>query len=206
MVEATNVGRRSTAVLLWMVAGALVAGAAGFWQAQIRAKEVSAAAPAATAIAAPTVRAESEVAAGRYLVKLGGCNDCHTPGFAMTGGNVPESQWLLGDGVGHRGPWGTTYASNLRLFVKDLSADDFVKLCRTRNTRPPMPWASLHAMSDADLRAIHTYLKALGPTGRSAPEYVPPTEDPKTPYVNYTPVFPAGTASPAPAPPTAAAK
>jgi mono/diheme cytochrome c family protein len=29
-----------------------------------------------------TVAAASQVDAGRYLVKIGGCNDCHTPGFA----------------------------------------------------------------------------------------------------------------------------
>lgn len=27
---------------------------------------------------------------GRYLVKIGGCNDCHTSGYAQTAGKVPE--------------------------------------------------------------------------------------------------------------------
>ena len=38
-------------------------------------------------------------ARGRYLVEIGGCNDCHTPGYAMSGGKVPEKQWLVGDGL-----------------------------------------------------------------------------------------------------------
>ena len=25
---------------------------------------------------------------GRYIAKVAGCNDCHTPGYAMTGGQV----------------------------------------------------------------------------------------------------------------------
>jgi mono/diheme cytochrome c family protein len=62
------------------------------------------------------VAADSQIDAGRYLVKIGGCNDCHTPGFAMTNGASPaEPEWLTGDGVGFSGPWGVSYPANLRL-------------------------------------------------------------------------------------------
>ncbi|MEJ2396973.1 MAG: cytochrome C, partial [Gammaproteobacteria bacterium] len=27
---------------------------------------------------------------GRYLVRIGGCNDCHTAGYAESGGKTPE--------------------------------------------------------------------------------------------------------------------
>ena len=57
---------------------------------------------------------------GQYLIKVSGCNDCHTAGYIMLDGNVPVNQWLKGDVFGWRGGWGTTYPSNLRLFVKDL--------------------------------------------------------------------------------------
>lgn len=53
----------------------------------------------------------------RYLVKITGCNGCHTPGYAETGGKVPEKEWLAGDSMGWRGPLGATYASNLRLHM-----------------------------------------------------------------------------------------
>jgi len=56
---------------------------------------------------------------GRYLVKIAGCNDCHTAGYAETAGKVPEKQWLTGDQLGWRGPWGTTYAANLRLYMQN---------------------------------------------------------------------------------------
>lgn len=41
---------------------------------------------------------------GKYLIEIGGCNDCHTAGFAPSGGMTPESQWLLGDSLGYRLP------------------------------------------------------------------------------------------------------
>lgn len=61
-----------------------------------------------------------EVERGRYLAKVTGCNDCHTAGYARAGGKVPESQWLMGDSLGWRGPWGTTYPANLRLYMRGM--------------------------------------------------------------------------------------
>ena len=182
---------------LWVIAVAIAAGGLVLWQGHVRAKAAPTAAveqprPAAEAY----VAAASQVEAGRYIVKLGGGNDCHTPMFAMKDGKVPESEWLTGDMVGFRGPWGTSYPSNLRLFVQSFKEDDFVQMTRNRNSRPPMPWPSLHAMSDKDLRAVYAYIKALGPAGKPAPEYVPPTEEPKTPYLNFVPVFPMGFPAP----------
>ena len=51
--------------------------------------------------------------------------------------------------------------------------------------RPPMPWFSLNAMTDSDLRAIYRYVHSLGPAGVAAPSYVPPTQEPKPPYVTF---------------------
>src|SRR5687768_14298178 len=58
---------------------------------------------------------------GRYLVKTAGCNDCHTPGYAQSAGQVPEAQWMTGDALGYQGPWGTTYPINVRLFMQSLT-------------------------------------------------------------------------------------
>ncbi|AXK38440.1 cytochrome C [Crenobacter cavernae] len=122
---------------------------------------------------------------GRYLVKITGCNDCHTPGFAMSGGQVAEKQWLIGDSLGWRGPWGTTYPSNLRRYVQGVSEGDWLKVARTAELRPPMPVPSLRAMSDADLKAIYRYIRYLGPAGSTAPAYQPPGEEPKGPVVLF---------------------
>jgi hypothetical protein len=70
-----------------------------------------AASPAFAQVGTPSVER------GRYITKIAGCNDCHTAGYALSGGKVPESEWLKGDALGCSGPWGTTYAPNLRLFM-----------------------------------------------------------------------------------------
>jgi mono/diheme cytochrome c family protein len=134
--------------------------------------------------------AHNPAQAGRYLVLIGGCNDCHTPGWNESGGKTPESDWLTGVPLGWRGPWGTTYPANLRLTAQTLSEDGWVKMLHTRNARPPMPWASVNAMSDADLRALYQFIKTLGPKGDPMPPALPPTTDPKGPYLNLQPVMP----------------
>lgn len=128
---------------------------------------------------------DRQVERGRYLVGIAGCNDCHTPGFAEKGGRVPESEWLTGDALGWRGPWGTTYAPNLRLYMQGLSEDEWVKKASTLSTRPPMPWFNLHRMSKSDLRAMYRYVRHLGPAGKPAPEYVSPDRVPPQPYVQF---------------------
>ena len=40
---------------------------------------------------------------GRYLVRIAGCNDCHTPGYLLSEGKTPEELWLTGDSFGWRG-------------------------------------------------------------------------------------------------------
>lgn len=122
---------------------------------------------------------------GKYLVKITGCHDCHTPGYAMTGGKVPEAQWLVGDKLGWRGPWGTTYAINLRLYMRDMSEEKWVKTAKTMRTRPPMPWFNLNDMTEQDLKAIYQYTKSLGPAGEMAPAFVPPGKEPQGPVVQF---------------------
>jgi mono/diheme cytochrome c family protein len=122
---------------------------------------------------------------GRYLVKVAGCNDCHTAGYAMSGGKVPEAQWLMGDKLGWRGPWGTTYAVNLRLYMKGMTENGWVKTAKSMQARPPMPWFALHDMTDQDLRALYKYIVTLAPSGEAAPVFVPPGKEPQGPYVLF---------------------
>lgn len=146
---------------------------------------------AATAIsgAQPSNQAKSsdmqQIERGRYLVKITGCNDCHTPGYAQRAGKVPENEWLIGDRVGWRGPWGTTYASNLRNYMNAISESQWLKVARTAEFRPPMPWFALHDMTEHDLRAIYRFVKYLGPSGDPAPPYIPPDHEPKGPYILF---------------------
>jgi len=149
----------------------------------------------AQAPVAPRVLAADPVAAGRYLVVLGDCNGCHTPRFAETGGaEPPEPEWLTGSPVGFRGPWGVSYPSNLRLSVQGIEESDWVAAMRHRTGLPPMPWATLAAMNEDDLRAIYRYLRALGPSGAPVPAALPPGEVPETPVFDFLPVPPSGRA------------
>lgn len=135
--------------------------------------------------AKPVVKA-TDIARGRYLVLVGGCNDCHTAGFAPSAGKVPEDQWLLGDGVlGYRGPWGTTYAPNLRRFIGSMSENQWVNTAKTLKTRPPMPWFTLNDWTSADLRALYRYIKQLGPPAEAVTAFVPPDKTPKPPYIQW---------------------
>jgi mono/diheme cytochrome c family protein len=132
----------------------------------------------------------ADVERGRYLVTIGGCNDCHTPGYLMKAGNVPEDRWLIGDSVGFSGPWGTTYPSNLRSLLADMSEDDWVRYVRTLETRPPMPWFNLRAFAEDDLRAMHRYIRSLPADDRAVPDYVPPDRQPETPHIVMVPQAP----------------
>ena len=123
---------------------------------------------------------------GKYMLIVGGCNDCHTAGFAARGGDVPEREWLKGGGnLGFNGPWGTTYASNLRLVLAKMTEAQWVRYAKELKTRPPMPWFNLNQWTDADLRAFYKYVRGLGPPGDAAPAFVPPEKPPTPPYVQW---------------------
>ena len=142
----------------------------------------------ALAIAFPAVAQQKDdpvLKRGRYIVEIGGCNDCHTAGYAPSGGKVPEAEWLAGDVLGWRGPWGTTYPTNLRLYFQELTEDQWVKKAKALSTRPPMPWFNVRAMSRRDLQAMYRYIRSLGPTGKLAPAYLPPDKTPSQPYVQF---------------------
>jgi len=126
-----------------------------------------------------------QIERGRYVVEIGGCNDCHTAGYAEAGGKTAESEWLKGDTLGYRGPWGTTYATNLRLSIGKMTEDQWLKYAKSLMTRPPMPWFNVRAMTDADQRAVYHYIKSLGTSGMAAPQFLPPDKAPKPPYIQW---------------------
>ncbi len=122
---------------------------------------------------------------GRYLSVIAGCNDCHTTGYLLSAGTVPEKLWLMGDRFGWRGPWGTTYAVNLRIFINGLTENQWVETARTVKARPPMPWYALNIMKKSDLKAIYQFIRYLGASGEPSPAYLPPDQEPTTPYALF---------------------
>src|SRR5678816_1729203 len=98
-------------------------------------KEAKPARSSADTAATPTV---SRLERGKYLVTVGGCNDCHTPlrmgpkgpepdmsrmlsghpeSFAISEGVKPGSErWIMtaaATGTAFSGPWGVSFAANL---------------------------------------------------------------------------------------------
>lgn len=149
----------------------------------------SAVAAGAAGDSKPT-QTESAESHGKYLVELGGCNDCHTPGWSQSGGKIPTSRWLTGNKVGFRGPWGTSYPANLRLCVRHMSQKQWAAMFRTRTKYPPMPWSDLRKLHKRDLKDMYAFIKSLGPRGEAAPAWVPPGRKPRTPYILFVPQNP----------------
>jgi mono/diheme cytochrome c family protein len=107
----------------------------------------------AKAPAAPPPGATAEY--GRYLVRVGGCSDCH--GANLAGGPIPGT------------PPDTPPAANITPGgeISAWSDADFVKTLRT-GVNPAghplntfMPWKYLGQLSDTELRAIYLYLKTV---------------------------------------------
>ncbi|HEV2644310.1 MAG TPA: c-type cytochrome [Candidatus Elarobacter sp.] len=137
----------------------------------------------------PHVAATTPEAAGEYLTIAGGCNDCHTARWGETNGNVAPADRLTGNAVGYRGPWGTSYAANLRLVTQRISEDQWVHILTTADDGkgdPPMPWMNFRMMHDQDIRALYRYIKSLGPKGERTPRSVPPGQTPTGPYVDFS--------------------
>jgi hypothetical protein len=138
-------------------------------------------------LAAQAAPGEVSVERGRQVSIVGGCNDCHTAGYNESAGQIDPAKALKGTAIGWMGPWGTTYPANILLKVKDMSQDDFVQYAKSFTARPPMPFYNVHAMDESDLRSLYLYIKALGDPGDPAPDYVPPGQEPKTPYTVAAP-------------------
>lgn len=143
------------------------------------------AAASSAAMAADPAASAGQVERGRYLIRVSGCNDCHTPNYGRQNGQVDEKLWLTGDALGWSGPWGTTYATNLRLLLAGMSERQWLQHARSMQPRPPMPWFNVRAMSDADLKAIYAFTRALGAAGAPVPAYVPPGSKPMGPVVRF---------------------
>ncbi len=146
--------------------------------------------PASTSLAVDAGKVS--VPRGAQVAVIGGCHDCHTPGYNESAGMVDPKVALTGSPVGFAGPWGVSYAKNLRLTVQPMSEDQFVQYAKTFTALPPMPWYNVHALDETDMRSLYQYVKSLGAPGVPAPATVPPGVKPKTPYnVFAPPVLPA---------------
>jgi mono/diheme cytochrome c family protein len=137
-------------------------------------------APVANAADPPAVR-------GKYLVTLGGCFDCHTPGYFL--GKPDMTRYLGGSEVGFEIPdLGVFYAPNL---TPDKETglggwtDAQVATAITTGARPDgrvlapiMPWRAFADLTKDDVAAIVAYLRTIPPVKNTVPGPFGPKDKP----------------------------
>ena len=134
---------------------------------------------AATLLAPPpAAAADDQLERGKYLVTLGVCNDCHTPGYFL--GKPDMARFLGGSDAGFALP-------GLGVFVpRNLTPDketglgswtraQIVTALTTgkrpdgRQLAPIMPFRAFATLTPADAEAIAAYLQSLPPVRHAVP-------------------------------------
>jgi mono/diheme cytochrome c family protein len=120
----------------------------------------------------------AQVARGKYLVTLGGCVDCHTPGYFF--GKPDMARMLGGSEVGFEIPGlGVFHGPNLTPDVETglgaWSEREIVTAIQTgkrpdgRELAPIMPWRAFAELKRDDAQAIAAFLKSLPPVSNKVP-------------------------------------
>ena len=132
---------------------------------------------------------DAQVKRGQYLVVLGGCTDCHTPGYFF--GKPDTTRYLGGSEVGFEMPGlGVFHGPNLtpdkETGLGNWTSAQIVTALQTgvrpdgRILAPIMPWKALANLTEADVMAIAAYLKSLTPVKNKVPGPFGPTEKPSS--------------------------
>ncbi len=133
--------------------------------------------------------AEMEVARGKYLVTIAGCNDCHTPGVFL--GKPDFSRTLGGSDVGFALPGAGVFVGPNLTNDKETGlgnwTDDQIVAAMTagvtpegRKLIPIMPWQALSQLSSDDAPAIVAYLRSIPPIKNATPGPFGPKDVPST--------------------------
>jgi mono/diheme cytochrome c family protein len=131
--------------------------------------------------------AQSQVERGKYLVTLGGCSDCHTPGTFL--GHPDKSRYLGGSDVGFAIPGlgvfaGPNLTPDKETGIGGWTTQQIVTAITTgkrpdgRILAPIMPYEALSHLTRADALAIAAYLKSLKPVSNKVAGPFGPTEKP----------------------------
>ena len=121
---------------------------------------------------------DAAVARGKYLVTIGGCQDCHTPGHFF--GKPDMTRVLGGSEVGFEIPGlGTFYGPNLTpdkaTGLGGWSDEQIVEAIQSgvrpdgRVLAPIMPWRALAVLTKPDAAAVVAYLRSLPPVANKVP-------------------------------------
>ena len=133
---------------------------------------------AAFVISATAHAADPQVERGKYLVAIGGCTDCHTPGHFF--GHPDMARFLGGSDVGFGIPGhgvfvGPNLTPDKETGLGNWTAQQIVTAITTgerpdgRMLAPAMPWRGLSALTKPDALAIAAFLKSLPPVSNKVP-------------------------------------
>ena len=148
---------------------------------------------------AAAIASDHQVARGEYLVRFGGRNDCHTPGYFL--GKPDPSRFLGGSDVGFDLPGqGTFVGPNLTPDIEtglgSWSRDQIVTAIQNgvrpdgRILAPIMPWRAFAGLTKSDAGAIADYLKSLPPVSHKVQGPFGSGDKPPVPRLMV--VFPTG--------------
>jgi mono/diheme cytochrome c family protein len=130
-------------------------------------------------------RADAQTERGKYLVTVGGCNDCHTPGALM--GEPNMKQFLGGSEVAFAIPGLGAFVPPNLTSDKETGLGSWTRAqiitALTTGKRPDgrilapiMPWRGLSHLTHGDAEAIAAYLKSLPPVRHKVPGPFGPSE------------------------------
>jgi mono/diheme cytochrome c family protein len=126
---------------------------------------------------------DAQLARGKYLVGIAGCNDCHTPGYFF--GKPDMAKFLAGSDVGFEIPGlgvfvGRNITPDEDTGIGKWTEDQIVTALQTgkrpdgRELAPIMPWHALATLTKEDVTAVAAYLKSIPAVSNKIPEPVGP--------------------------------
>jgi mono/diheme cytochrome c family protein len=139
------------------------------------------------AIAQQALAQSAQIKRGLYLVNIGGCNDCHTPGSFL--GKRDTSRTLAGSDVGFAIPgMGVFVGPNLtpdkETGLGNWTNEQVAAAIRTgkrpdgRMLAPVMPYKDFSGLTKEDALAIVAYLRSLPPISNKVPGPHGPADKP----------------------------
>jgi len=148
---------------------------------------------------------EAEIARGKYLVTIAGCNDCHTPGYFF--GQPDMNRFLGGSDVAFEIPGlGTFVGRNItpdkETGIGDWTTEEIVTALQTgmrpdgRQLAPIMPYHAFANLTSEDATSIAAFLKSIPPVSNAVPGPFGPGETVSTFMMRILP--PGETAAAAP--------
>ena len=144
---------------------------------------------AALLAVSPASADNAQIERGKYLVTIGSCNDCHTPGYFL--GKPDFEHALSGSDVGFGLPGLGTFVGRNLTPDKETGlgnwTDEQIISAFTAGVRPDgrrlapiMPYQNLSHLSSDDAHAIVAYLRSIPAVKNAVPGPFGPKDTPST--------------------------